>query len=67
MNELKKNKITTLEISEISGKRHNAVLKAIRTMEPAWEKVSGSKFALAEYLDGKWENRPMYELSKKGV
>lgn len=33
-------------------------------MEPAWEKVNQSKFALVEYKDQKGELRPCYELSK---
>ena len=36
--------MTSLEIAEVTGKPHNDVLKAIRKMEPAWEKVQGSKF-----------------------
>ena len=33
-------------------------------MEPAWEKVSGRKFALAEYADAQGKQRPCYELTK---
>ena len=33
------------------------VLRAIRNMEPAWEKVNGRKFALVEYKDAKGERR----------
>jgi phage regulator Rha-like protein len=59
--------ITTMssrEIAELTGKPHNDVLKAIRNMEFAWEKVNGGKFSLVEYTDAKGEKRPMYELSK---
>ena len=38
--------ITSMEIAEITGKQHKDVLKAIRNMEPAWEKTCGRKFAL---------------------
>ena len=43
---------------------HADVLEAIRTMEPAWEKVSQSKFRLVKYKDANGEMRPMYQLSK---
>jgi len=39
-------------------------MKAIRNMEPAWEKVNGCKFALVEYQDKKGELRPCYQLTK---
>lgn len=56
--------LTSLQIAEITGKRHKDVLRAIRTMQPAWEKVNGRKFALVEYTDSKGEKRPYYELTK---
>ena len=43
---------------------HNDVMKAIRKMEPAWEKVNGRNFALVAYTDSKDEQRPCYSLSK---
>ena len=33
-------------ISELTGKQHNDVLKAIRKMEPAWTKVTQGNFSL---------------------
>ena len=36
--------MSSLEIAKLTGKPHNDVLKAIRAMEPAWEKVNGGKF-----------------------
>ena len=56
--------MTSLEIAELTGKQHKDVLKAIRNMEPAWEKVNGRKFALVEYRDQKGELRPCYQLTK---
>ena len=44
MNNLQR--MTSLEIAELTGKQHKDVLKAIRNMEPAWEKTCGRKFAL---------------------
>ena len=40
--------MTSLEIAEVTGKLHNDLMKAIRNMEPAWEKVQGRKFALLQ-------------------
>lgn len=56
--------MTSREIAEYTGKRHSDVLEAIRSMEPAWEKVNGRKFPLVEYRDAKGEMRPEYKLSK---
>ncbi|WP_081832123.1 Rha family transcriptional regulator [Prevotella sp. P6B1] len=39
-------RITSREIANITGKLHKVVLKAIREMEPAWEKECGHKFVL---------------------
>ena len=39
-------RMTSLDIAEVTGKQHKDVLKAIRNMEPAWEKVCERKFAL---------------------
>ena len=38
--------MTSLEIAELTGKQHKHVMETIRKMEPAWEKVHGSKFRL---------------------
>lgn len=56
--------MTSLQIAEVAGKMHKHVLEAIRTMEPAWVKVNGTKFRLAEYKDAKGEMRPCYQLNK---
>lgn len=56
--------MTSLQIAEITGKPHNDVLKAIRSMEPAWVKVNGGNFSLVEYKDAKGEMRPMFALTK---
>ena len=37
-------RITSKEIAELTGKAHNHVMRDIRNMEPAWEKVHQSKF-----------------------
>ena len=56
--------MSSLEIAKLTGKPHNDVMKAIRKMEPAWEKISQSKFGLASYKDAQGKDRPCYELTK---
>ena len=56
--------MTSLEIAELTGKQHKNLMRDIRNMEPAWEKVNGLKFELVEYRDKKGEVRPCYQLSK---
>ncbi len=56
--------MTSLQIAEVTAKRHSDVLQAIRAMEPAWIKADGRKFPLVEYRDAKGEMRPMYRLTK---
>lgn len=57
--------MTSLEIAEVTGKQHSDIMRAIRNMEPAWEKVSQSKFALASYKDAQGKDRPCYNLTKR--
>lgn len=58
-------RMTSLQIAEITGRRHTDVMRSIRKMEPAWEKVSERKFALAEYQDEQGKPRPCYSLNKE--
>ena len=70
MSKIEKNKghndpertMSSLVIARITGKQHKHVLRDIRNMEPAWEKVNGTKFGLVEYTDRKGEKRPCYQL-----
>lgn len=57
--------MSSLEIAELTGKPHNDVLKAIRTMEPAWERVARGKFSLGTYQDKNNQSRPCYFLDKR--
>ena len=57
-------RMSSLEIAKLCGKNHKDVMKAIRNMEPAWEKTAGRKFALGSYRDPNNQLRPCYELTK---
>lgn len=63
-----KETMSSIEIAELTGKPHNRVMEAIRTMEPAWEKVRKSKFRLSfnirELPNGGHKEEPYYELTK---
>ena len=60
--------MTSIEIAEVTGKPHNDVLKAIRKMEPAWEKVHEGKFSLKQRTiqtsNGATRQVPYYSLTK---
>lgn len=60
--------MTSLEIAELTGKQHKDVLKAVRNMEPAWEKVQGLKFQLSSRIyhlpNGGTKEVPCYSLTK---
>ena len=61
-------RMTSLEIAQVTGKMHKDVMKAIRNMEPAWESERGRKFALMqqreEIPNGGYRLRPVFVLSK---
>ena len=57
-------RMTSLEIAQLTGKQHKNVMRDIRNMEPAWEKINGLKFELVDYEDQKGELRPCYWLTK---
>ena len=61
-------RMTSLDIAELCGKPHNDILKAIRKMEPAWEKVQTGKFSLLQKSydlpNGGKKMMPYYSLTK---
>lgn len=61
-------RMTSLDIAAVTGKQHKDVLKAIRNMEPAWEKVHERKFALMqirmELPNGGYRLVPAFSLTK---
>lgn len=58
-------RMTSLQIAEITGKAHADVMKAIRKMEPAWSKINEGNFSFVEYKDKKGETRPCYSPNKE--
>lgn len=60
----RKETMTSLEIAEVTGKRHSDVLEAIRNMESAWARVAQRKFPLGSYKDANNQSRPCYILNK---
>lgn len=59
-------KMNSLQISEITGKRHADVMRDIRNLVQQLENDNERNFALVGYQDIKGEQRPMYILTKKG-
>lgn len=41
--------MTSLEVAELTGMRHDHLLRDIRKMEVAWVETNHSKFGLVEY------------------
>ena len=65
MNELlSKETMSSLQIAEITGKRHDAILRNIRHL--ITKGVNAHNFVEVEYTDKKGEKRPCFELTKKG-
>ncbi len=58
-------RMTSLQIAEVTGRRHADVMRAIRKMQSAWERINERKFALVEYTDPKGESRPCYSHTKE--
>ena len=56
--------ITSMEIAEITGKKHYHVLAAIRNMESAWEKTAATKFCCSSTKDRSGKMIPIYLLTK---
>lgn len=56
--------MSSLEIAKLTGKDHAHIMRDIRNMEPAWEKISQTKFGLASYNDAQGKQRPCYYLTK---
>ena len=62
-------RMTSLEIAELTGKQHKNLMRDIRNMEPAWEKLTGLKFELCQktyqLANGVKKQQPYYSLTKR--
>ena len=56
--------MTSIEIATLTGKQHFHLMRDIRNMEPAWEKVTQSKFGCSTYIDSTGRTLPCYSLTK---
>lgn len=56
--------MSSLDIAELTGKPHNDLMKAIRKMEAAWQKIGQGKFSQSSYTNQQGKEQPMYHLSK---
>ena len=63
-NNMVKETMSSLEIAEVTGKNHAHIMRDIRKL--LTQGVDQSNFGLVEYTDKKGEQRPCYELTKKG-
>lgn len=70
MNQLMKADVqmTSLNIAELTGKRHADVMRDIRKeVEELGEEIAQRIFALGSYLDKNKQERPCYEFGKDGA
>lgn len=56
---------TSLKVAEFFGKRHDDVLRRVRSLDCSPE-FNARNFAPVEYVDKKGECRPAYEMTKDG-
>lgn len=58
--------MSSLEIAELTGKRHADVMRDIRNIIEQLDNEAERSFALSDYQDSTGRTLPMYVLSKKG-
>ena len=61
---LSKETMSSIEVSELTGKQHSNVMRDIRSLLE--QGVNQINFKLVNYEDAKGEKRPMFNLTKKG-
>src|SRR5699024_110480 len=59
--------MTSLDIAEVTGKRHADVMRDIRKEIKAIGEIDERIFTLVDYVDKKGEKRPCYEFGKDGA
>lgn len=57
-------RITSLEMAEITQTLHKNLLQSVRNQEVSWSQVTGLKFQLSEYSDASGRKLPMYEFNQ---
>ena len=56
-------RMSSLEIANVTGKMNKDVMRAIRNMEPVWVENTGRKFALSNYTDSTGRTLPCFSLN----
>ncbi|MGL5980853.1 MAG: Rha family transcriptional regulator, partial [Phocaeicola sp.] len=59
-----KETMSSLQIAEVTGKQHAHIMRDIRNL--LFQGVAESNFGLGSYTDANGQDRPCYELTKKG-
>ena len=58
--------ITSLEVAELTGKRHDQVLRDIRNIVSQLDEIALHNFVGGSYKDAQNQERPMFNLTKEG-
>ena len=58
--------INSLEVAELTGKRHDAILRDIRNILPQLDEISLHNFVESTYTSDRGKEYPMYRLTKEG-
>lgn len=64
LSRLENQRMTSVEVADVTGMRHADLLKSIRKMESAWKEEAGGKFSLGSYVDNNGQERPCFVLDK---
>jgi len=65
--ELVKENMSSMDLANFVGKRHDNILASIKKMESSWENVTGLKFKLSDYRDSTGRKLPAYDLNKAEI
>ena len=61
---INKTTMSSLELAQLTGKRHDNLIASIQKMERAWEKTAHLKFKVSTYIDKSGKKNIMYSLNK---